>query len=141
MENKMTQREFFTEITKADVAEHLKKYAQTQIEKLDERNAKRSSKPNKTQKENEGIKTIIVDVLKEKGGMFAADIAKEVDISTNKAAALCKQLVESGEVEVTEVKVPKRGKCKKYSAVAFGGFEEVVEACEEIESESESEAE
>lgn len=118
MENKaMTQREFFTAIINSDVAEHLKDYAQTQIEKLDKRNATRSSKPNKTQVENEGIKKDILEVLSENGGMFASDIAKALDISTNKVASLCKQLVDDEKITVTEVKVPKRGKVRQYSVV------------------------
>lgn len=118
MENKaMTQREFFTAVINSDVAEHLKDYAQTQIEKLDKRNATRSSKPNKTQVENEGIKKDILEVLSENGGMFASDIAKALDISTNKVASLCKQLVDDEKITVTEVKVPKRGKVRQYSVV------------------------
>lgn len=118
MENKaMTQREFFTAIINSDVAEHLKDYAQTQIEKLDKRNATRSSKPNKTQLENEGIKKDILEALSENGGMFASDIAKALDISTNKVASLCKQLVDDEKITVTEVKVPKRGKVRQYSVV------------------------
>ena len=118
MENKaMTQREFFTAIINSDVAEHLKDNAQTQIEKLDKRNATRSSKPNKTQLENEGIKKDILETLTENGGMFASDIAKALDISTNKVASLCKQLIDDGKITVTEVKVPKRGKVRQYSVV------------------------
>ena len=118
MENKaMTQREFFTAIINSDVAEHLKDYAQTQIEKLDKRNATRSSKPNKTQLENEGIKKDILETLGENGGMLASDIAKALDISTNKVASLCKQLIDDGKITVTEVKVPKRGKVRQYSVV------------------------
>ena len=118
MENKaMTQREFFTAIINSDVAEHLKDYAQTQIEKLDKRNATRSSKPNKTQVENEGIKKDILETLGENGGMFASDIAKVLDISTNKVASLCKQLIDDEKITVTEVKVPKRGKVRQYSVV------------------------
>lgn len=113
----MTNREFYTAVINANVNEEITAHAQTQIEKLDARNAVRSSKPNKTQLENEGIKKDIIETLGENGGMFAAEIAKTLDISTNKAAALCKQLTESGKVKVTEVKVPKRGKCKQYSLV------------------------
>ena len=114
----MTQREFFTAIINSNVAEHLKDYAQTQIEKLDKRNATRSSKPNKTQIEYEGIKKDILEVLGEKGGMFASDIAKALDISTSKVASLCKQLIENGKVAVAEVKVPKKGKVRQYSVIS-----------------------
>ena len=119
MENKtMTQREFFTAIINSDVAEHLKDYAQTQIEKLDKRNATRSSKPNKTQLENEGIKKDILETLGKNGGMFASNIAKALDISTSKAASLCKQLIDDEKITVTEVKVPKKGKVRQYSVIS-----------------------
>ena len=110
----MTNREFFNAVVNANISEEITTHAKEQIEKLDTRNAKRSSKPSKAQLENESIKDKILATLENKA-MFAAEIANELDISTNKAAALCKQLVDSGQVKVTEVKVPKRGKCKQYS--------------------------
>ena len=120
----MTNREFFNAVVNANISEEITAHATEQIEKLDTRNAKRSSKPSKAQLENEGIKDRILTTLENKA-MFAAEIATELDISTNKAAALCKQLADSGKIKVTEVKVPKRGKCKQYSVVGenLGEFE------------------
>jgi len=120
----MTSREFFNAVVSADISEEITTYAKEQIEKLDIRNAKRSSKLSKAQQENENIKDSILVTLEDKA-MFAAEIAKALDISTNKAAALCKQLADSGKIKVTEVKVPKRGKCKQYSVVGenLGEFE------------------
>ena len=111
----MTNREFYTAIMNGTMTDEVKSHAAEAITKLDERNQKRSSKPSKTQLENEPVKTAIVDYLTVHGGAVAADIAAEVDITTQKASALCRQLVESGILTVEEVKIPKKGKCKKYS--------------------------
>lgn len=111
----MTNREFFNAIIEAEINEELTAHAKAQIEKLDTRNATRSSKPSKAQLENEGIKQDILKTLKENGPMFANQIAKALDTSTNKVSALCTQLIGAGKVEANEVKVPKKGKCRQYS--------------------------
>ena len=48
------------------------------------------------------------------GGKFASEIAKSLEISTQKASGLLVQLEKSGQVGATEVKVPKKGKAKFY---------------------------
>ena len=113
----MTNREFYTAIINGSMTDEVKTHATEALAKLDERNQKRSSKPTKTQLENEPVKTAIVDYLTAHGGAVAADIAAGVDITTQKASALCRQLVENGVLTVDEVKIPKKGKCKKYSVV------------------------
>ena len=120
----MTNREFYTAIMNGTMTDEVKSHAAEAITKLDERNQKRSSKPSKTQLENEPVKTAIIDYLTVHGGAVAADIAAEVDITTQKASALCRQLVESGNLTVEEVKIPKKGKCKKYSVVTSGEDEQ-----------------
>ena len=120
----MTNREFYTAIMNGTMTDEVKNHAAEAIAKLDERNQKRSSKPSKTQLENEPVKTAIIDYLTVHGGAVAADIAAEVDITTQKASALCRQLVESGRLTVEEVKIPKKGKCKKYSVVTSGEDEQ-----------------
>ena len=120
----MTNREFYTAIINGSMTDEVKTHATEALAKLDERNQKRSSKPSKTQLENEPVKTAIIDYLTVHGGAVAADIAAEVDITTQKASALCRQLVESGRLTVEEVKIPKKGKCKKYSVVTSGEDEQ-----------------
>lgn len=117
----MTKREFLNEViavidgtSEVDVLE-LKEFAKAEIVKLDERNASRSSKPTKTQIENEPIKEKILEVLSTGEKMVASTIAERVEISTQKASALCRQLVESQKLKVEEVKIPKKGKQKAYS--------------------------
>ena len=89
-------------------------FAKAEIVKLDERNANRSSKPTKTQIENEPIKEKILEVLSTGEKMVASAIAERLEISTQKASALCRQLVESKKLKVEDVKIPKKGKQKAY---------------------------
>lgn len=117
----MTKREFLNEViavidgtSEVNVLE-LKEFAKAEIVKLDERNASRSSKPTKAQIENEPIKEKILEVLSTGEKMVASAIAEKVEISTQKASALCRQLVESQKLKVEEVKIPKKGKQKAYS--------------------------
>lgn len=117
----MTKREFLNEViavidgtSEVNVLE-LKEFAKAEIVKLDERNASRSSKPTKAQIENEPIKEKILEVLSTGERMVASAIAERVEISTQKASALCRQLVESQKLKVEEVKIPKKGKQKAYS--------------------------
>ena len=116
----MTKREFLNEViavidgtSEVDVLE-LKEFAKAEIVKLDERNANRSAKPTKAQIENKSIKEKILEVLSTGERMVASAIAEKVEISTQKASALCRQLVESGKLSVEEVKIPKKGKQKAY---------------------------
>ena len=116
----MTKREFLNEViavidgtSEVDVLV-LKEFAKAEIVKLDERNASRSSKPTKTQIENEPIKEKILEVLSTGERMVASAIAERLEISTQKASALCRQLVESKKLKVEDVKIPKKGKQKAY---------------------------
>ena len=117
----MTKREFFNEViavidgtSEVNVLE-LKEFAKAEIVKLDERNANRSSKPTKTQIENEPIKEKILEVLSTGERMVASAIAERLEISTQKVSALCRQLVESKKLKVEDVKIPRKGKQKAYS--------------------------
>ena len=113
--NHMTNREFYKAIIGSEVSEEIKAFAQEQIDKLDSKNEKRKNTQTKTQKENEGIKNSIVALLEEKGSMVASVIATELNISTQKASALCKQLVEEKELVVTDIKVKNKGTLKQYA--------------------------
>lgn len=112
----MTQREFFTAVIESEISEELTAYATAQIEKLDAKNANRSSKPSKKSLENEPIKAAILETLTDEYQPAAA-IALALDISTSKASALLRQLNNEGKIEVVEMKVPKKGKCKGYRVI------------------------
>ena len=113
--NHMTNREFYKAIIGSEVSEEIKAFAQEQIDKLDSKNEKRKNTQTKTQKENEGIKTQIVNLIEENGSMVASVIATKLNISTQKASALCKQLVEEKELVVSDIKVKNKGTLKQYS--------------------------
>ena len=122
----MTNREFFTAIaSNENLSAELVKFATEAITKLDKRNASRSSKPSKTAIANEPIKASIVEYVTDHANALASDIAEACEISTQKASALCVQMVKDNVLTVCEVKVPKKGKVKAYSlAVADKGVDE-----------------
>ena len=120
----MTSREFFTAIASNEALdETLRTYATEAIEKLDAKNAKRSSKPSKTQVANEPIKTAIIEYLSANGQSVSSEIAtalstEESPVTTQKASALCRQLVADGLLSVADVKIPNKGVVKAYSVVS-----------------------
>ena len=114
----MTNREFFNAVINANVNDELTAHATAELEKLDARNAKRSSKPTKAQLENEPIKESLLEILAVQP-MTASQIHEaNPDLSTQKISSLCRQLVDAGKLTVQEVKIPKKGKQKQYSIVS-----------------------
>ena len=110
----MTNREFYKAIANGEMNEELKNFALEGIKKLDH-NELRNSKPTKTAKENEPIKARITEILTTSDKpMLASEVASAVEISTQKASALLRQLVESGVLTVDETKVAKKGVQKIY---------------------------
>ena len=106
----MTNREFYTAIVNSDLNDEMKAFATEAIEKLDARNAKRASTPSKTQKENAPLIEKIASLLTSEPKL-ASELAKEMEISTQKASALVKK-VEG--VSVCDVKVKGKGTQKGY---------------------------
>lgn len=106
----MTNREFFNaviaETTNAEIASH----AVAELEKLDARNARRSTRPSKTQIANEPIIKAIAEILTSEP-QTASTIAEKVEISVQKASALAKK-VEG--VQITDVKIKGKGTQKGY---------------------------
>lgn len=113
----MTNREFFNAIISANVNDELTKHATAELEKLDKRNAQRSSKPSKIQLENEPIKAHLLEILAVKP-MTANEIHNtDPNLSSSKISTLCGQLAKEGKVSIQEIKVPKVGKRNQYSLV------------------------
>ena len=106
----MTQRDFYNAVIATVDNDELKAFATDAIAKLDERNAKRASKPSAKQKENEPIVKAISEVLTSEP-MLASKIAELCEISTQKASALVKK-VEG--VQSTDIKVKGKGTQKGY---------------------------
>lgn len=114
----MTNREFLTAIASnetlsADLVEH----ATAALAKMDAANEARKNKPSKKATENAPIMEQIVNEVLTAEAQTASVIAEAVGISVQKASALLRALVAEGRAEVTEVKIPKKGVQKAYSAV------------------------
>ena len=116
----MTKREFFTLIKNnaifndADMAQEVHDFCDAAIATLDNTNAKRKDKPSKTAIANEPIKKAIAEFLNGKEFTVASEIGKGCEITTNKASALCRQMVEASVLVVTDVKVKGKGVQKAY---------------------------
>ena len=110
----MTNREFFNAIVNGELNDEVIEKAKAEIVKLDERNAKRASKPSKKSIENEPIKASIREFLGD-GSHLASEIASGLDLSVSKVSALCRQMVGDGLLTVEDVKVKGKGMQKSYS--------------------------
>lgn len=64
------------------------------------RNARKSGSLTKVQKENVGVKENIVEVLAD-GAKTATEVAKALELSTQKVSALMRQLIAEGKVVKT----------------------------------------
>lgn len=108
----MTNREFLNAIINSTVADELKTHAENEIAKLDARNAKRSSKPSKTQIANEPLIAQLREILEQaEEPLCSAEIALCMEVTSNKVASLLKKI--EG-VVVGEKKYNKR-KVKSYA--------------------------
>ena len=107
----MTNREMFTAIVNGEVTEEVIAKATEELEKLDARNAKRREAPSKKSLENAPIIEAIKGVLSDTP-QTASEIAEKVEISTQKASALLKQI---DGLTVSDVKVKGKGTRKAYS--------------------------
>ena len=104
----MTGREFFNLalVRMADNAEAVE-FAKKELDKR-----------NKAATENEPYKAAIIEYLSNNpGGHTQMDIGEAVNISSNKAGALARQMVEDGQLISNEIKIPKVGKRKVYEIV------------------------
>ena len=111
----MTNREFYNAIANGTMNDELIAFAQEAIVKMDERNARRNSKPSKIAVENEPIKAQIMEFITKRNEFcIAGAIAGALESSTQKARALCRQVGADGKLIEKEVKVPKQGKRKAY---------------------------
>lgn len=109
----MTKREFYKAIANGQITDELMNFAIELIARMDEANVKRKSTPSKKQKENEAIKTKILEHL-DTEPKTATMIGELIGISMQKASALLRQLVDDNKATATEVKIPKKGTQKAY---------------------------
>lgn len=118
MGEKFTTRQALVAIANGNITDEVKAWASAEIAKLDTKNEKRRNTPTKEQVANEGVMTSIVEYIKANGAKVASELGTALGISTQKASALCKKLVDGGELTVTDKKVKGKGSVKEYSLVA-----------------------
>lgn len=98
----MTKRETITAmLNTAEIVANpdFKAYLENELALVIKKNTYKSSKPTKTQIENENLKDSILKVLGEsEKPMSATEIGEKVGISVNKASALLTQLKEDNSV-------------------------------------------
>lgn len=104
MTKKMTKREMFEQIkANYNLTDEEVAFIDHELELLAKKNASTGErKPTATQKANEGIKDVIVDVLGANGGqMTVTEIVKTIDgdFTNQKISALLRQLIADGKVE------------------------------------------
>ena len=112
----MTYREMLEKVIANDINDEVIEKATERLERLDAENEKRKNRVSKKAAENEPIKAAILGVLGAEP-KTASVIGGEVEISTQKASALLRQLVEAGSVAKTDVKVTGKGTQKGYTLV------------------------
>lgn len=110
----MTNREFYTNIANGTITDAEKEFAMAAIAKMDDANEKRKNKPSKTAVENAPIVEALTDALTN-DPQPASALAAAVGITVQKASSLLRQMVASGVAVVTDISIPKKGKCKGYS--------------------------
>ena len=115
----MTTREFYNAVLSMEnVSAEISEKATALLSAMDKKNAERSSKPTKAQKENEALLPIVREVLTTADHpITASDLfgTKPELKNVQKCSSLLRMLEKSGEVTSVEVKVKGKGKAKGYS--------------------------
>lgn len=117
----MTQRMFLEMVVNANISDEMTAYAMERIKHLDDVNEHRKAKGSKTQRANAEVKKAILSSLEENTVYTASQVAEmgiEGITSTQKASALLRQMTETGELTVTDIKIKGKGKVKGYSLVS-----------------------
>jgi predicted HTH transcriptional regulator len=120
-DKKFTNRDGFNAVINGKVDDEVKAWAMAELAKLDAKNDKRRNTKTKEQVANEGIMNDIVAYIKANGAQIASELANALGISTQKASALCKILVDGGELTVADKKVKGKGTVKEYSLAEVEG--------------------
>lgn len=111
----MTTRDFLNAVINSAISDEMTEKANALLASLDKRNSARKDKPSKTAIANAPIKEAIVNYLQGKGVQTASEIGTALELTTQKASALLRQLEVEGVIVSSEVKVPKKGKVKGYT--------------------------
>ena len=123
----MTKREFFVKVSEGEMTEEMQAFAAEQLTKMDAqleaRKGKVSEKEQIKRDANEALARRVAAEVLGAEAKTATDVAAELtemlgeEIKVQKASALCRKAVELGLAVQTEVKIPKKGTQKAYTAV------------------------
>ena len=124
----MTNREFYTTISTIEtLAQDLRDHAVAQLAKMDasaeKRKGKVSAKDQAKRDENVAVATHIATNILTAEAKTATDVAVVLtaeageEVKVQKASYLCRLAVKLGLANETEVKIPKKGTQKAYTAV------------------------
>ena len=124
----MTNREFYTAIAANEtLTEEIRNHATEQIAKLDataeKRKGKVSAKDLEKREANAKMATLIAETILGTEAKTATDVAAALtelageEVKVQKASYLLRLAVELGLANATEVKIPKKGTQKAYTAV------------------------
>lgn len=113
----MTMKDFMTAVAATTTDADLRTFATDYIAKIEDKNAKRRNTPTKAQTANADLVATIVANMSAGDVLTAADVAKSLGVTTQKASALLQNGVKSGFLTAVDVK-GKSGKVKGYSLVS-----------------------
>lgn len=124
----MTKREFFVKVSEGEMTEEMQAFAAEALVKMDAqleaRKGKLSEKEQAKRDANVALATRVAKEILGAEAKTATDVAAELtemlgeEVKVQKASALCRKAVELELATVTEVKIPKKGAQKAYTAIA-----------------------
>ena len=124
----MTKREFFIKVSAGEMTEEMQAFAAEQLTKMDAqleaRKGKVSEKEQAKRDANVALATRVATEILGAEAKTATDVAAELsemlgeEIKVQKASSLCRKAVELELAIQTEVKIPKKGTQKAYTAIA-----------------------
>ena len=124
----MTKREFFVKVSEGEMTEEMQAFAAEALVKMDAqleaRKGKLSEKEQAKRDANVALATRVAKEVLGAEAKTATDVAAELtemlgeEVKVQKASALCRKAVELELATVTEVKIPKKGAQKAYTAIA-----------------------
>ena len=123
----MTKREFFVAVSEGKMTEEMQAMAAEFLAKMDAqleaRKGKVSAKEQEKRDANEALARKVATEILGAEAKTASDVAAELtemlgeEVKVQKASSLCRKAVELELAVQTEVKIPKKGTCKAYTAV------------------------
>ena len=123
----MTKREFFVAASEGKMTEEMQAMAAEFLVKMDAQLAARKGKVSEKEQAkrdaNEALARKVATEILGAEAMTATDVAAKLtemlgeEIKVQKASSLCRKAVELELAVQTDVKIPKKGTCKAYTAV------------------------